>query len=78
MSMKTFDETSSDPAVHSDHIQQQISELIEHLREDIKRVGEPQFKALLETSAEVLGGLRTSFQHYSEHREPAWQPSATR
>ena len=77
--MKTFvNETSADPAVHCEHLQQQMGELIEHMRLDINRVDEPQFKALLETSAEVLTGLRTSLQHYSEHREAAWQPSASR
>jgi len=55
-----------------------MSDLIDHLHRDIERVREPQFQALLETSAEVIGGLRTSLQHYSEHREPAWQASAAR
>ena len=77
--MKTSaNEASSDPAVHSQHLQEQMSYLIEHLRSDIQRVHEPQFQALLETAAEVVSGLRTSFEHYNEHREPAWQASASR
>ncbi len=48
-------------------------------REKLTRIsGLALFKALLETSAEVVKGLRTSLQHYSEHRELAWQPSASR
>jgi hypothetical protein len=75
--MKTFpDETSSDPSVHAEHLQQQLSYLIGHLRQDIKRVDEPQFQVLLETSAEVLGGVKTSFQHYLDRRGPSWRPSA--
>ena len=77
--MKTFtDETSADPAVHCENLQQQMSELIDHLRRDVLRVKEPQFQALLETAAEVVGGLRTSLQHYSKHHEPAWKASAAR
>lgn len=71
--MKAKDETSSDSRVHSENIQRQLTEIVEHLRKDIERVDEPQFKALCETSAEVIGALRTSFQHYTQGSEPAWQ-----
>jgi len=75
--MKTStDESSSDPAVHSAHLQDELSGLIDHLRQDIGRVSEPQFQALLETSAEVLGGLRKAFADYGKHSEPAWRSSA--
>ncbi len=69
--MKT-NESSSDPAVHSANLQQEISHLITHLRQDIDRVSEPRFQALLETSAEILTGLKTAFQHYGEKKEKAW------
>lgn len=69
-------ENSPDPRVHCDHLHRQLTELSEHLRRDIQRVDEPQFKALCETSAEVIGGLRASFEHYSQRSEPAWQPRA--
>ncbi|MFT3870650.1 MAG: hypothetical protein QM715_19540 [Nibricoccus sp.] len=71
--MKTTNETSSDPQVHCENIDRQLTELFDHLRKDIERVDEPQFRALCETSAEVIGALRTSFQHYRQHSEPAWQ-----
>ena len=48
-------------------------ELIEHARRDVNQVKEPRFQALLETTAEVLGGLETAFKHYSERKEPAWK-----
>src|ERR1035437_4374878 len=74
--MKTsIDESSTDPAVHSAHLQQEISGLIDHLRRDVARAPEPQFQALLETSAEVLGGLRKAFEDYARHSEPAWRDS---
>ena len=75
--MKTpIDESSSDPAVHSAHLQQEVSALIDHMRKDIERVVEPRFQALLETSAEVLGGLRKAFLDYGKHCEPAWRNPA--
>ncbi len=70
------DESSSEPTVHSAHLQQEITNLIDHLRKDIERVPEPQFQALLETSAEVLGGLRKAFEDYGKHAETAWRRSA--
>ena len=77
--MKTpIDESSSDPAVHSGHLQQELTALIDHLHKDIERVSEPQFQALLETSAEVLGGLNKAFIDYGKHSEVAWRSSAKR
>ena len=77
--MKTFvDESSSDPAVHCEHLQKEMAGLAEHLRQDVRRVNEPQFQALLETAAEVIGALRTSLKHYGEHNDPAWKASAGR
>lgn len=66
------DESSSEPRVQSENIQRQLDELIRHAREDIAKVDEPRFQALLETTAEVLTGLKTAYQHYGEKREPAW------
>jgi len=71
--MKTQDENSADPKTHSEHIQQQLAELIDHARADIGRVTEPRFQALLETTAEVLTGLKTAYRHYGEKHEAAWR-----
>jgi hypothetical protein len=71
--MKTTDEASADPAVHSEHLQNDLTELIHHFRDDIERVSEPRFEALLETSAEVLVGIRTALKHYDQHEEKAWK-----
>ena len=77
--MKTpLDESSSDPAAHSVHLQQEIAGLIDHLHKDIESALEPQFQALLETSAEVLGGLRKAFEDFGKHAEAAWRISAKR
>lgn len=66
-------ELSSEPRVHSDNIQHRLTDLIDHLHTDIERVNEPRFQALLETSAEVLTGLKTAFAHYNEGKETAWR-----
>ena len=66
-------ESSPDPAVHSKNIQRQLTDLVEHLREDIEVVDDPRFAALLETSAEVVNGLKTAFAHYDQGRERAWR-----
>lgn len=46
---------------------------MEHARQDIGKVKEPRFQALLETTAEVLLGLETAFRHYGEEKEKAWR-----
>ncbi|CDN51553.1 Hypothetical protein NGAL_HAMBI2427_55670 [Neorhizobium galegae bv. orientalis] len=46
---------------------------MDHLREDIEKVDEPQLKAMFETSAEVLGGLKKAFSDYEQKNEAAWQ-----
>jgi hypothetical protein len=47
--------------------------MITHLREDIDKVDEPQFKAMFETSAEVLGALARTFADYGREDEGAWR-----
>ena len=67
--MKTRSEASSDPLVHTQNVQQMLTNLIDHLREDLDKIEEPKAQALFETSAEVLTGLRTAFEHYERGTE---------
>jgi hypothetical protein len=46
------------------------------MREDVKKVDEPQLKAMFETSAEVLTGLIKAFGDYEKKNEAAWRKSA--
>jgi hypothetical protein len=46
-----------------------LEETIEHLRSDVAAVDEPQFKAMFETAAEVIGGLVAAFKHYEQKSE---------
>ncbi len=67
------EESSPNAGVHSQNIQRMLSDLIVHLRQDTVVVDEPRFGALLETSAEVLAGLKTAFEHYDQGKERAWK-----
>jgi hypothetical protein len=65
-----------DPRHHTQKMRRRLNETIEHLRADIAKVDDPQFKAMFETAAEVLGGLMKAFQHYEQKNEAAWKRSA--
>jgi len=60
---------SPDPRVHTENIKKMLGDLISHLREDVEKVHEPKAQALFETSAEVLQGLQTAFDHYEKGAE---------
>lgn len=64
---------TSDAKSHSEHGRKGFQELIEQLRNGIEQVDDPKAKALFETSAEVLTGLKTAFSHYEEGKEEAWK-----
>ena len=50
-----------------------LQETIDHLRADIEKVDKPQLKAMFETAAEVLGGLKKAFSDYEQKNETAWR-----
>jgi hypothetical protein len=64
---------TKEPRAHTANIRGEFRELIQHLRDDVKRVEEPKARALFETAAEVITGLDTASQHYEEKREAAWK-----
>ncbi len=70
--MATTTTSDHDPLHHTQKMKQRLSEMIGHLREDIEKVDEPQFKAMFETAAEVLGGLTGAFSDYEKKNESAW------
>ncbi len=71
--MATQATTDRDPRHHIRNMQQRLSETIDHLRSDITKVDEPQLKAMFETAAEVLGGLKKAFSDYEKQNEAAWR-----
>ncbi len=60
-------------AEQTDEIAVKLAGLRDELRVTIGEVADPQAKAMLETGAEVLGGLRQAFVDYGEGSEEAWQ-----
>jgi hypothetical protein len=69
------DSDERDPLHHTRKMQRRFQELIDHLREDVDKVEEPQFKAMFETAAEVLAGLMKAFRDYEQKSESAWRQS---
>jgi hypothetical protein len=62
-----------DPLTHTRNMSRRLQETIDHLRQDIEKVDEPQLKAMFETSAEVLGGLMKALRDYERKNEAAWR-----
>ncbi|MBP3983368.1 hypothetical protein J5837_02940 [Pseudoxanthomonas helianthi] len=65
--------SESDPRHHTAKIKGMLDALTEHLREDVGKVSDPKAQALFETSAEVLTGLKTAYQHFEQRSEEAWR-----
>ncbi|HTI68694.1 MAG TPA: hypothetical protein VMF06_01915 [Candidatus Limnocylindria bacterium] len=61
------------PCSYARNTERLLTELIEHIRGDVDQVSDPKAKALFETSAEVLIGLRTAYQHYEKGAEKAFR-----
>jgi hypothetical protein len=53
-----------------------LSEVPDHLREDIAKINECSAEALFETTAETLDGLITAFEDYERGQEEAWRDEA--
>jgi len=68
--------SEKDPRHHVQKMKQRLQETVPHLREDIRKVDEPQLMAMFETSAEVLSGLVKAFDDYEKKNEAAWRKSA--
>ena len=58
---------------HVEKMQTRLKETIDHLRSDIDKVSEPQLRAMFETAAEVLTGLKKAFSDYEKKNEKAWR-----
>lgn len=65
--------SQSSPVHHTGKMKSEMNALIAHLREDVTKVDDPQFKAMFETSAEVIGGLVKAFSDYERKNEAAWK-----
>jgi hypothetical protein len=68
-----YNSASSNPVEHTSKVKQDLSNLTDHLREDIEKMDDPAAKALFEVSAEVLIGLQKAFTDFEKKNEKAWQ-----
>ena len=64
---------ASNPHRHTIKIRGMLSDVRNHLREEVSKVEDPRAEALFETTAEVLGGLITAYEHYERGAEEAWR-----
>ncbi|MFO0860054.1 MAG: hypothetical protein U0570_05815 [Phycisphaerales bacterium] len=62
----------SDPRHHTARIRAMLQDVARHAREDVTKVADPRAQALFETTAEVLKGLETAYEHFESRSEPAW------
>jgi len=62
----------SDPRHYTANLKSMLQEVIDHAREDVPKVDCPQAKAIFEMTAEVLGGVLTTLEHYESKREDAF------
>ncbi|WP_011300560.1 hypothetical protein [Cupriavidus necator] len=69
--LNTLPET--DPRHHTLKIKAMLNDTLQHLRDDVTKVTDPKAQALFETSAEVLQGLLTAYDHFEQRSEPAWR-----
>ena len=69
-------ELDGDPIFHARKVRQRLEDTLTHMREDVDKVDDPKFKAMFETSAEVLTGLVKAFDDYEKKNESAWRKTA--
>jgi hypothetical protein len=62
-----------DPTQRTRKVRRHFKAMMVELRHEVEKVVEPQARALLETSAEVLGGLAKALKDYETKKEKAWK-----
>jgi hypothetical protein len=50
-----------------------LDEVAQRARQDISKVSDPRAQALLETTAEVVLGLRKAYDDFEEGTEAVWK-----
>lgn len=63
----------NDPRHHTLKIKNMLQDSMQHIRQDTAKVSDPKAQALFETSAEVLNGLITAYDHFEQRSEGAWK-----
>jgi HD-like signal output (HDOD) protein len=68
--------SESDPRHHTANLKKMLTDVINHSREDVKKITDPKAQALFETTAEVLTGLRKAFEDFEQKTEEAWKKAS--
>jgi hypothetical protein len=63
----------SDPRHHTAKIKGMLGDVINHARQDVDKVADPEAQALFETTAEMLQGLVRAYDHFEQRSEAAWR-----
>lgn len=63
----------NDPRHHTIKLKEMLRDVVQHAREDVGKVDDPKAQALFETTAEVLIGLETAYEHFEHKSEDAWK-----
>lgn len=64
---------SANPVEHARNIEDILASLKSLMRSEIQVFHDPKAKALLETSAEVLGGLEKAFHDFLSKEDDVWK-----
>jgi hypothetical protein len=67
------DYAENDPRHHTIKLKSMLDDTRRHAREDVGKTEDPKAQALFETTAEVLTGLITAYDHYEQKSEAAWR-----
>ncbi len=62
-----------DPRFRADQLKDMLRGAMQRAKQETAQVEDIQARALFEVTAEVLGGLVDSFEHYEAGTGPAWQ-----
>jgi hypothetical protein len=68
--------SETNPQHHTTKIKSMLTDLINHVREDVSKIHDPKAQALLETTAEVLSGLRKAYDDYEKKNEESWSKAS--
>lgn len=71
--MATDTSSEQDVTQHTANIKRMLDDTARHAREDVGKVQDPRAKALFETTAEVLLGLRKAYDDFERKDEAAWK-----
>jgi hypothetical protein len=65
--------TENDARHQTSKVKDMLDEVAQRARQDIARVSDPRAQALLETTAEVVLGLRKAYDDFEEGTEAVWK-----